>query len=61
MEGVTQIEPGLGKEAMEEADPERQRLEAALAAAPFGCGVGDCVLCRARVHLAGAGVVSALS
>jgi hypothetical protein len=34
--GVTQIEPGLGMEAMEEADPECQRLKAALAAAPFG-------------------------
>jgi hypothetical protein len=36
MVGVTQIEPGLGMEAMEEADPECQRLKAALAAAPFG-------------------------
>ena len=26
MEGVTQIEPGLGKEATAEADPECQRL-----------------------------------
>jgi hypothetical protein len=61
MVGGTQIEPGLGKEAMEEADPECQRLEAALAAAPFRRVASLTAFCRARVHLAGAGVVSALS